>query len=809
MLKNYITVSVRNLRKNKFFSIINVSGLSVGIASCILILLFVQNELSYDSFHENSDKLYRITGNLKMSGQPEANIASSPHSVGPMFKNEFPEVVNYVRIQGYNDRLVVRYKDKLYNEDRFLHADSTFLTVFSFELVKGDKRTALVPPNSVVITEDIAEKYFGEEDPIGKVLTFSSSTQYTVTGVIKNFPQNSYIKPELIGSISTLGLRSSGNVAMDLLSNMQYHTFFQLQNEEAAVSLRSKFPEFVERNTGAVLGSIGATFRYGLQPLTSIYLHSNQDYELESTSDISYVYLFTGIGFLILMIACLNYMNLSTARSANRAKEVGLRKVVGARRQHLIWQFFGESFVVVLISLIAGMIIAYLALPQFNTIARKELTLSFLSNPVLLAGTAGLLFFITTIGGSYPALFLSAFKPVQVIKGVLKKGAKGSLIRVMLVSFQFTVTIALIAGTLIVYNQLEFLQNKRLGYEKDHIVWIRLRGSETQQQYRAIKERLLQHPNILKTAASGNLPLGQASDTVHHPGDKPQNVVVHTTIHLVDNEFADLYNMEIIKGRNFSEDFPSDIETGAIVNETAVKMYGWDDDPIGKDLEYFTSVNSSNKKKIIGVVRDYHFRSLHDPISPLVMYMSMNFGDNDIPFSMISAKIESENIQETISFIENMWAEFDQTYPLEYGFVDEKYDELYSSEERLGRLFSFFTILAIVIGCLGLLGLASYTSEQRTKEIGIRKSLGASTSGIVGLLITEFIKLVIAANVIAWPLCYFFMNNWLRNFAYRADVGIWVFVLSGALALLIGLLTVSYQSVKAALSNPVNSLRYE
>ncbi len=809
MLKNYITVSIRNLRKNKFFSLINVTGLSAGIASCILILLYVQNELSYDSFHENADRIYRIANTIEMPGQPNAEMATTPHVVGPMFKDEFPEVVNYTRFSGYRSRRVVRYEDNVYNEGRFLFADSSLFNVFSFELVSGDERTALTAPNSVVISMEIAEKYFGDEEPLGKVLTVHSSDQFTVTGVIRNLPQNSYIRPDFIGSYSTLGLTTTGNTAMDLLSNMSYQTFCLLQNEEAEEPLRGKLSEFVARNMAPILDPLGASYEYHLQPLLDIHLYSDYQYELEATSDISYVYLFTGIGVLILMIACLNYMNLSTARSAKRAKEVGMRKVVGARRQHLIWQFFGESFVVVVISVIAGLLIVYIALPQFNSIAQKQLTLSFLSNPALLAGTAGLLLLITFIGGSYPALFLSAFRPVQVIKGVLQKGTKGSLIRIVLVSFQFTVTIALIAGTLIVYKQLDYLQNKRLGYSKDQIIWIRLRNSETRQNYEMVKERLLQHPEIIKTAASGNLPLGQSSDTIHHPGGKPENFVIHTTIHLVDEDFIDLYEMDIVKGRSFSKQFRTDRELGAIVNETAVKMYGWDDNPVGKDLEYYTGINSKNSKKVIGVVRDYHFRSLHEPISPLVMYMSMNFGGEDLRFNLISAKINSDNIPEIITYMENLWNEIDQEYPLEYGFVDDRYDSLYRSEERLGSLFSLFTAFAIMIGCLGLLGLASYTSEQRTKEIGIRKSLGATTPGIVNLLIREFIKLVIAANVVAWPLCYFLMKNWLQNFAYRTDMGIWIFVLSAVLALLVGLLTISYQSIKAALCNPVNSLRYE
>ncbi|MFC1732169.1 ABC transporter permease [candidate division KSB1 bacterium] len=805
MLKNYFKIAFRNLIRHRLYSFLNIAGLAVGIAACILILLYIQDELSYDTHHENAENIYRISAGAELANQPMFHFAPTSHIVGPMLNELYPEITGYTRIENYGSRRVVRYNDRSFYEDRFLWADSTLFSVFNLPLSKGNPGTALVAPNSVVITGEIAAKYFGDEDPMGKNLIVHSDTEYTITGVLEPIPYTTYIRPDFIGSISTSDYQPSENVSSDLLSNFNFQTFLILEDGVSVQEFEAKLESFVDEYAGEILESLGGWFRYELQPLTDIHLHSNYDWELDATSDIAYVYLFSGIGLFILLIACLNFMNLTTARSANRAKEVGLRKVVGAYRAQLIVQFIGESLLLAVIALGVAMLIVSVSLPYFNVIADKELTFNVVNNPVLLTGLLGLLAFIGIIGGSYPAFFLSSFRPVQVLRGTIQRGAKSTAMRIALVSLQFAVSITLIISSLITNDQLHYLRAKPLGYDKSNVVWFLLRAEETRNKYEAIKQELLEHPNILQVSASGNLPLGQSSDTVHHPVGAPEDFTVHSTIHLADEDFIDLYNMEIVSGRNFSKEFATDFENAAILNETAVSVFGFGDDPIGREVEFFTSAETREKKRIIGVVRDYHFKSLHEEITPLLIYNSFPWGVYDT----ISARISPDNVTETVDFLKEKWTEFDNQYPFEYGFVDDEYDELYRAEERLGRLFEIFTALAIIIGCLGLFGLASFTAEQRTKEIGIRKTFGASAPSVIALLIKEFTKWVMISNVIAVPAGFLIMDNWLQNYAYRIEIGFAPFVFAAVIALLIAVLTVGYQAVRAALSNPVNALRYE
>jgi putative ABC transport system permease protein len=527
---------------------------------------------------------------------------------------------------------------------------------------------------------------------------------------------------------------------------------------------------------------------------------------LERTSDISYIYLFSGIGLFILLLACLNFMNLATARSANRAKEVGLRKVVGAHRRQLIKQFLGESMILTFIAIILSLLLVSLTMPIFQDISGKDLAVNVFSNPVLLIGLLGLFFIVSLIGGSYPAFFLSAFRPVEVLQGKFKRGAKRSILRISLVSFQFTVSIVLIIGTLMVSKQLNYVRNKRLGYDKDHVVGLRIRNPETQKKYEVIKNELLRHPNILNSSASANLPLERVAFSAHHAVGKPEDELIVLSVQIIDEDFLDTYEMEIAQGRNFSKEYPTDPDEAIMVNEAAVKKLGWQDNPINKEIEMFTSLTTRRKFRIVGVVKDYHFQSLHEEIQPLILYNAPPYEGN---YNRISVRVRPENIRETIGFLESKWAEFDSQYPLEFVFVDDQFDSLYRAEERLGQLFGYFTALAIVIGCLGLFGLTSFTAEQRTKEIGIRKVLGASVSSIIMLLVREFTKWVLLAVVIAWPIGYFVMKNWLQNFHYRTSLGFATFMLAAVLALIISLITVSYQSIRAALANPADSLRYE
>lgn len=805
MLKNYIKIAIRNLFRNKLYSLLNIAGLAIGIACCILILLYVQDELSYDRFHEKADRIYRVNTHFAIKDRI-MNFASSAHVQGPMFKEEYPEIENYVRFNDYGSRRIIRYKDKTFTEEKFIWVDNSIFDVFSFKLIKGNPKDALVKPNTVVITEEIAEKYFGQEDPIGKNLRVHNDTLYMVTGIIENVPKNSHIRPDFFASFITLDLKPTGNPTEDLVSNVDYYTFLLLKEGADYKDVEQKFVGFIDKHLGALLKSIAGTAKYDLMPLTRIFLHSDKENELERTSDITYVYLFSGIGIFILLLACLNFMNLSTARSANRAKEVGLRKVVGAQRTQLIRQFIGESMILTLIAIIISVLLVAISLSIFNNISGKDLAMSYFFNPLLLLGLFGLFIIVSFIGGSYPAFFLSAFRPVEVLQGKLKRGAKSSILRIALVSLQFTVSIVLIIGTLIVSKQLNFIRSARLGYDKDHVIALRIRNEETQKKYEAIKNELLTHPSILNVSASSSLPLGQNSFSAHHAVDKPQDDLIMLFTQIVDEDFIETYKMKIIQGRNFSKNYPTDPKEAIIINEAAVKELGWQDNPLDKEIEAFMSLRERKKYRVIGVVNDYHFQSLHEEIQPLVLYNANPFGGN---YYRMSLRVRPENIQESIAFLKSKWKEFDSQYPLEFAFLDDQYDALYRTEERLGQLFGYFTALAIIIGCLGLFGLSAFSAEQRTKEIGIRKVLGATIPGVIFLLVREFTKWVLVAILIAWPVGYYIMHSWLQNFAYRIGLRFDIFFLAAALAMTIAIITVTYQAVKAALSNPVDSLRNE
>jgi len=799
-----VKTALRNIFRHKLYSFLNIIGLSIGIASCILIIFYVHNELSYDRFNVNADLIYRLCPTIT-TAERSMRLTTNAHPMAPMLKEDYPEIEEYVRFTPYGGKQIVEHDGIVFYEERFVWTDDTLFDVFSFELIKGDEETALRAPYSLVLTQDIARKYFGTEDPIGRELRVNQNDLYKVTGVMKNVPQTSHIRPEIFASISSLELKPTGNSVRDLLSSINYFTYFQLREGTAIPELEQKFAGFIDKHLGPVLKNLGGSVALDLQPLTDIYLHSDRENEMERTSDITYVYLFAGIGLFILLLACLNFMNLSTARSANRAKEVGLRKVVGAHKSQLMRQFLGESSILTFISIILSLVLVFISTPLFRNISGKNLSAASILNPVLLAGLLGLFVVISFIGGSYPAFFLSAFRPVEVLQGKLRRGSKRSILRIAMVSLQFTVSIVLIIGTLIVGKQLNYIRNKKLGYEKDHIVTLQMRDPETQKKHETLKEIISRHPNVLATSASATTPLGWNDFRGDHAEGKPENEVFMMFAQFVDHDFFDLYEMKIVQGREFSDEYPADAKEAIIVNQTMASKLGWTDDPINKTVDNNLAPGRTRQYRVVGVVEDYHFQSLHDSIAPMVIYNSCLFGG----FDQISVKVRPENIQETIGFLKTTWESFDSKFPFEYAFLNDQYDQLYRAEERLGQLFGYFTLLAIAIGCLGLFGLTSFTAEQRTKEIGIRKVLGASVPGIVSMLVREFTRWVVLAVFIAWPIGYFVMSTWLQSFAYRIDLGIGTFLLAAFMAFIIAVITVCYQSIKAALSNPVQALKYE
>ncbi|UCH93804.1 MAG: ABC transporter permease [Candidatus Aminicenantes bacterium] len=784
MFKNYLKVVLRNILRHKGYSLINIVGLAVGIACCILILLWVQDELSFDRFHKNGDDICRVLQDIHLDRDVTWAINQGP--LGPALKADIPEIVNYTRSTARRFR--IKYNDKRFDE-RVEFADPSFFEMFDFPLVKGDPKRALIDPHSIVISEEMAVKYFGSEEPLGKVLNADDQYDFVVSGVLAKVPRNSHLRPQFIIPF-VFGRELEYTV--DNWGNSQFTTYVMLKKGVSRAAVEKKIARFLDDKPTLEEGTI-----LRLQPLTRIHLYSNFEFDRFGRGDIKYIHIFSITAFFVLLIACINFMNLATARSATRAREVGMRKVVGAKRSGLIRQFFAESIFFALVALILAILLVELLLPVFNNLAGKEMTLKFLSNPLLLAGILGITLFTGLISGSYPALLLSSFRPIHVLKGKFETGHSKSLSRKILVVTQFSLSLIMIIGTFIVYKQLDYMRNKKLGYNKENLVYIVMRG-DFFKKYDAIKNDLLQHPGILGVTRSTAIPsYGNvfSNSKWRWKGQNPkEEVLMHGNF--VGYDYFKTFGMKIKEGRSFSKEFSTD-QSAVVLNEEAVKRMEVTS-PIGMEL-----VNGDNKYTIVGIVKNYHFRSLHKKIEPLVLIFAPGFCRGLI------ARIKSGDIPSSIGFLEKKWKQFASDYPFNYGFLDKRLDRLYRAEQQVGTLFKYFTVLTIFISCLGLFGLASFMAERRTKEIGIRKTLGASVTGITLMLSKEFSRLVLFANIIGWPIAYFAMNKWLQNFAYRTAVSLEIFIFGGILALMIAWLTISYQSIKAALINPVEALRYE
>ena len=782
MFRNYIKIALRTLKKHKAYSFINIAGLAIGITCSVLMLMWVQDELSFDRFHTNAKEIHRILLNpLEAATTHEA--VSPPILAGNM-KEEFPEVVNAVRLTPHG-RMLFTSQDKTSYENRGLLADPSFFEMFDFPFVKGDVATAFKELRSLVITEDLAVKYFGSENPIGKTVTMNKETDYTVTGVIKEVPANShlqfnYIRPFELFSTSGRDLNNWGDVS--------FYTYVQLQKESSLQDVNGKLKSMIEREDPA-------HNLYYLQPLTRIHLHSKFNFDIGSHGNIMYIYIFSAAALFVLLIACINFMNLATARSGIRAKEIGMRKVVGAKKTDIIKQFYSESILSSLLALVLAVVLILLLLPAFNNLSGKELTFGLHENTKLLLGLLAIALLTGLLSGSYPALFLSAFHPIRVLRGTLKSGVRGSLFRKILVVTQFSLTIILIIGTMVIHRQLTHIRGINLGYDKEQIVILPLRGVKSE-NFEMIKSELLQSSGVINVTTTSSLPthIGSGTSGADWEGKDPE-VRIQMQISAVDFEYLDTFKMEMAQGRFFSKEFPTDNKS-FVLNEAAIKAMGIES-PIGKR---FRALYNGH---IIGVVKNFHYKSLHTEIEPLILLMDPEY------ISYACLRINTENVSGTIGFLENTWKKFVPNFPFEYSFLDERLDNLYRAEESMGQVFKYFTLLGMFIACLGLFGMASFTAEQRTKEIGIRKILGASVPNVVSLLSKEFTKLVLISNIIAWPVAYFVMNQWLQSFAYRTKIGIWIFLGSAVLALVIAFLTVSYQSTKSALTNPADALHYE
>jgi len=806
MFKNYLKIALRNFLRHKGYSFINVAGLAVGMTCCILMLLFVQDELSYDRFHVNAERIYRVTSEEKNESAIR-RLANTHAPIAPALRAAFPEIAQAVRLF---PRSVAVKRDvlKQFQEERFYFADSAFFSVFSFQFLHGDPQTALQALDGLVLTQAVAQKYFGEENPLGQIVTIENRIPLKVTGVLQNPPNRSHAQLDFLARLEHV----DAVMGTGILNGRKgwywppMYTYLLLPSPSSATTLAARLPEFARTHFPDDLKEQRALH---LQPLTDIHLHSDLENEIAPTSKITYVYIFSAAAALILLIACINFMNLATARSAQRAKEVGLRKVVGAERLQLIKQFWGESLFYAVLALVLALTLVELFLPIFNTLVGKQLELSLWNDWKLSLALLGLTLLVGLVAGSYPALFLAKFRPIQVLQGknVLRTSQRAPLrVRSVLVVAQFLVAITLMIVTLVINEQLQFIQSNRLGFDKEHLLIIPVRDDVVQQNFEAVKNTLSAQPGVLSVTALSNFPWQQGfyDFTLRAEGMEPEASWNAPTL-LGDYDFIRTFGMEIVEGREFSKAFATDAEGAFILNEAAVKKLGWID-AIGKKLEMAdVSAGEPRQGRVIGVVKDFHLRSLHHEVEPLVLLVAPQtyYLDNFV------VRLAPQNMTATLALLENKWREVAPDRPFEYFFLEEAFEQLYRREEKLAAVFKYFSGLTIFVGCLGLFGLASFAAAQRTKEIGIRKALGASAMNLAALLSKDFARLVALAFVVAAPLAFYFMNAWLQTFAYRIALGWQVFALAGGAALLLALLTVSYQALKAAFMNPVEALRCE
>ncbi|UCE66420.1 MAG: ABC transporter permease [Candidatus Zixiibacteriota bacterium] len=802
MFRNFLIISFRNLTRNKTYSLINIAGLAIGMACCLMIMLWVQNEYSYDRFHENADRIYRLCIDGKVSGRiVQAPISNSP--AGPAMVNDFPEVINTVRTNNM-PTIPVKYQDRVFFEENIIYADNSIFDVFTFPLISKSEESPLARPYTIVITENTAKRYFGDENPLGKTMRLNNELDYTVTGIVENPPTNSLFDFEMLCSFETR--YAENRELLEEWINFSYFTYLLLDENADYKKLEAKFPSFIEDHMGERLAAFGIGLDYFLQPLTSVHLFSSLEFEeSENIGNITYVYLFSGIALFVLLIACFNFINLTTARAAARAKEVGLRKTLGARKSKLISQFLVESIIYSVFSMLLALLILEIALPVLNSIAGSELSLTSVNIPSFLLTMLIISIGVGILAGSYPAFFLSAFSPVRVLKGNLRAGGSRSKLRSVLVIGQFIISITLIAGTFFIYKQINYMKNKKLGFDKEQLLVMRELGESLQQSPDLIRDKLSRIPGVEKIAL-GSVSLGSGtSASVFVPEGYAEDQGILMNHIYADYNYIPTLGIEIAQGRNFSSDIKSDVSDAAIINETAVKLLGWEN-PIGKTFKIPDPGADNSEwetRKIVGVVKDFHIEPLNREIGP-VFFINANE-----ELSLAFLRLSTVDISGTVDQLKSKWGEITPDQPMNFFFVDDEFDKMYRAEERMGKLAFYFSILAIFIGCMGLFGISSYAAEQRTKEIGIRKVLGATVPNILRLLSREVMVLIAVSFVIAWPIAYYALNRWLQNFAYRINLDFSIFIFAGLIALAIAMLTISFQSIRAALANPVKSLKYE
>lgn len=808
MLKNYIKTAFRGITKSKFYAILNILGLAIGFTAFIFIYMYVSNELSYDKYNEKADRIYRIESDFTISGKHD-QFAVVPTPMGPALKLEFPEIESFCRFNDVGNTLF-RRGDSEYYEDNFYFADSTVFDIFSFHLLMGNPKTCLVEPFSMVISEKVAKKYFGDENPMGQIIESGSGRQYKITGVMTNVPENSHLWFNGLLSATTLadivGEEQFNSMEPGRFWNIGVYTYLLIRENAQMQSIHDKFGGFYAKYMEPVGKAVHGTFDLMSTPLTETHFSGNLAAD-RPKGNMAYIFIFSAVGIFILLIAAINYMNMATARSAKRSREVGIRKVAGAYKAQLIWQFLTESLLLSIIGLVIAMVAVYILLPDFNNLAGKSIDLSIFSDPVFLTIIIGTAIFIGLISGSYPAFYLSSFKPVSVIKGsTTGKGKAGGNLRKVLVVFQFAIAIAMIIATVVVTNQLNFLRNKDMGFHKKNMVILEMQDTAFRSKAETFKKELLKNANIHAVTNSTGIPGNNGWIQVVRVEKDTAMVDETMMICVADYDFIDTYDIEIIQGRNFNKEMGTDAEEAVIVNQATVNRFGWGDHAIGKKMNWGFDLDGTGGRimKVIGVVKDFHFNSLHNKVDPIMIFPA------DFNKRFLSVRINPENIGTTLQYIEDKWNELGSSQPFDYKMLEDTWGEMYDAEQKIGLIFTIVTFLTIFIALLGLLGLSSFVAEQKTKEIGIRKVVGASLGSILVLLYKEFILLILIAFVLAIPLAVWQLNDWLSsNFVYHTHISVLSVVLAGVIALVISLLTISFHTIKAVTGNPVDAIKYE
>lgn len=802
MFNNYLAIALRLIRSHPGYALINIVGLAVGIAAFFVITLFIADELSYDRHYQNSDRIYRVAVEGVTRNGDMRTAMSSP-SWAPELDDEIPEIESMVRLRPPNQMWLVAKDDLKFYEKGFVFIDSTAFDVFSFELIRGTQSGALSAPFSVVITESMAAKYFPGTDALGQNLRLDNAYDFTVTGIIKDIRQQSHFKADFLASMSTLNTPIYGDNFLQQNLNFAMYSYVLLSEGADVAAVTAKIDDYIVRTIGPILESVGAKLTSFLQPIESIHLESHLDNEILANGSLGTVYALGAIALFILVIACINYMNLATARSASRSREVGIRKVLGAERPQLIRQFLGESIVLSLMSMILAVGLVLLILPPFNSAALKSLSLmsvGFTSAALLFLSVA---LICGIAAGSYPAFFLSAFSPASTLKGGQVGPKGGGLLRKVLVVFQFSTSIALIIATVVVFRQLDFTRKMDLGFDREEVIVLQLSDPNIRSLYPMFKDRVTELPSVVGMTASNAAPGYFIQGDLVAPEDAPQEEQMLTQNFVTDFDFAETLGLTVLAGRTHSEDHPTDSLGAWVINESAMKGFGWEDpsSSVGRRLS-FPGRNFTGE--VIGVIKDFHAESLHEPLEPAVFTV---FSEQAYFYGLI--RIRAGSAGQAVEEIGQIWQTLYPAYIYQYSFLDDDVDKLYASDLTLGRLFGGFSFLTILIACLGLFGLASFTAEQRTKEIGVRKVMGASTSEIMMLLSKDFARYVGIAFLISSPLAWIGMNRWLDTFNYRVSFGIGTLLLVGVGVLAISLITVAYQTIKASLANPVDALKHE